>query len=144
MKLNKILPFILFFLFFSCSNNKPFLYHVINDKNEEIIINDLKIDGKRVDDRTKVDLKIVHSNNKHINLDLEFYYNPFPQLVNGLWMSSENFQQGSILSNSLKFSGGQGEPPSVGGNFYLLDSKKDTLFHLFLPLMMIYDPLDKL
>ena len=46
---------------------------VINDKNEEIIINDLKIDGKRVDDRTKVDLKIVHSNNKQINLDLEFY-----------------------------------------------------------------------
>ena len=141
--LNRILP-LLFLIFFSCSNNKPKLYDFIDNRKGELILNDINIDGKRVDDRTKVELKIYHSNNKYIYLDLEFYYNPFPQLVNGMWSSSKSWYQGNILSNSLKFSGGQGEPPSVGGNFYLLDSTKDTLFHLFLPLMMIYDPLDKL
>ena len=73
MKLIKILLPLLFFIFFSCSKNKPSLYHFIDNLNKELILNDLKIDGKRVDDRTKVELKIVHSNNKHINLDLEFY-----------------------------------------------------------------------
>ena len=56
----------------------------------------------------------------HIRVELEVSYNPAPTLNSGHWQRDGHMTgEGSVRVESLKFLGGQGGTPSVGGRFTL-------------------------
>jgi hypothetical protein len=53
-------------------------------------------------------------------LELEIVYNPTPSIGSSHWqIDGDNPASGDARSESLKFLGGQGEGPSLGGRFIL-------------------------
>ncbi|HEX5133240.1 MAG TPA: hypothetical protein VFX92_12230 [Candidatus Krumholzibacteria bacterium] len=54
-----------------------------------------------------------------LRVELEIAYNPTPVLASGRWQLGEF--GGTVVAESLKFLGGQGEGPSLGGRFRLED-----------------------
>lgn len=59
-------------------------------------------------------------NGDRLNVELRVSYNPTPVLAGGHWRCEGSItEEGEVREESLKFLGGQGATPSVGGRFRL-------------------------
>ncbi len=67
-------------------------------------------------------------------VELEINYDPTPALGGGRWhLSGSKPASGDVHAESVKFLGGQGQGPSLGGRFRL-DEKGSPRFRVVLPL----------
>lgn len=78
------------------------------------------ISGARDGATTHARAVIVLNDGDSLHIDLNVGYNPAPVLASGNWRRSGTAQEeGEVVAESLKFLGGQGSGPSVGGRFRL-------------------------
>lgn len=95
------------------------------------------IHGQRDGARTRAVTTWSLEDGETLRLDLLFAYDPSPVLEEGRWLSESG--TGSVKAESVRFVGGQGEGPSVGGSFVLYDGP-DPRFRVQLPLTRIETP----
>ena len=147
--MNRINFILLHKLFFVCitlamlgCNNKdePFIQELDNNMNETITILDYQVTGKRDGEISEGNYNFILNNGKEIQLYLQVSYNPTPVLKSGFWnLIGPKPRSGKVRTKSLKFLGGQGESPSIGGSFELLEDSKPR-FLVFIPLRPIQEP----
>lgn len=145
-RINFILLHKLFFVcitlaMFGCNNkDEPFIQELDNNMNETITILDYQVTGKRDGAISEATFNFILNNGKEIQLYLQVSYNPKPVLRSGLWnLTGRKPRSGKVRPKSLKFLGGQGESPSIGGRFELLEDSKPR-FLVFIPLRPIQEP----
>ncbi|HKW15573.1 MAG TPA: hypothetical protein VJS69_13890 [Candidatus Krumholzibacteria bacterium] len=75
-----------------------------------------------------------------IRVGLEVTYNPTPELARGHWQRRGRMSgEGPVHAESLKFLGGQGATPSVGGRFRL-DQEGSPLMRVTMPTQPLERP----
>ena len=128
-------------LFGGCANNdEPGLDELVNDLYQPRIVTNYQVSGKRDGATTQVFIIFQLENNERLQLELEITYNPVPVLQSGYWkINGKESSSGSVQAKSLKFLGGQGEGPSLGGQFQLEDNSQPR-FRVFIPLRPINKP----
>lgn len=78
------------------------------------------ITGARNGATTHATALITLHDGDRITIDLDVAYNPAPELAAGEWKREGKVAEaGQVHAESLKFLGGQGSTPSVGGRFRL-------------------------
>ena len=92
--------------------------------------------GTRDGDRTEARFEFSDGT-RTLVLELALSYDPQPVLAGGRW--SLGTDGGTIRAESVRFVGGQGEGPSVGGVYVLRDDDGDR-FRVHLPLTRVADP----
>ena len=123
-----------------CNNkDEPFIQELDNNMNETITILDYQVTGKRDGEISEANYNFILNNGKEIQLYLQVSYNPTPVLKSGFWnLIGPKPRSGKVRTKSLKFLGGQGESPSIGGSFELLEDSKPR-FLVFIPLRPIQE-----
>ena len=143
MKVVIIKLFLLFLVtyFVGCINNDKPKFEELNDGSYvPRTITNYSTYGSRDGSVTQVFVTFELENNKNIQLKLEVTYNPIAILSSGSWKTLRNESiGGKIKAISLKFLGGQGEGPSIGGRFEL-EYNSQPLFRAFVPLRPINKP----
>jgi cation:H+ antiporter len=92
-----------------------------------------EIAGTREGEVTRATARITLKDGSTLRMDLVVTYNPTPVLASGHWELDGPFAgRGEIRARSIKFFGGQGEGPSLGGSF---DLTRDGAphFRVFIP-----------
>ena len=132
---------VFFLLFGGCANNnEPKLDEFVNDFYQPRTITNYQVSGKRDGATTQVFIIYHLENDERLQLELEITYNPVPVLRSGYWkIDGKESNSGNVLAKSLKFLGGQGDWPSVGGRFQL-DDNFQPRFQAFIPLRPINKP----
>ncbi len=117
-----------------CTNNdEPLLDELVNGVYKSRTVTDYQVNGTRDGATTEVSIKFVLENGERVELDLEVVYNPTPILRSGFWhVDGKHYGSGNVLAKSLKFLGGQGEAPSIGGRFEL-EERSRARFRIFVP-----------
>ena len=128
-------------LFGGCANNdEPGLDELVNDLYQPRTVTNYQVSGKRDGATTQVLIIFKLENDERLQLELEITYNPVPILKSGYWkINGKESSSGNVQAKSLKFLGGQGEGPSVGGQFQLKDNSQPR-FQAFIPLRPINKP----
>ena len=128
-------------LFGGCANNdEPGLDELVNDLYQPRTVTNYQVSGKRDGATTQVFIIFQLENDERLQLELEITYNPVPVLQSGYWkINGKESSSGNVQAKSLKFLGGQGEGPSVGGQFQLEDNSQPR-FRVFIPLRPINKP----
>ena len=128
-------------LFGGCANNdEPGLDELVNDLYQPRTVTNYQVSGKRDGAATQVFIIFQLENDERLQLELEITYNPVPVLQSGYWkINGKESSSGSVQAKSLKFLGGQGEGPSLGGRFQLEDNSHPR-FRVFIPLRPINKP----
>ena len=128
-------------LFGGCANNdEPGLEELVNDLYEPRTVTNYQVSGKRDGATTQVFIIFQLENDERLQLELEITYNPVPVLQSGYWkINGKESSSGNVQAKSLKFLGGQGEGPSLGGRFQLEDNSQPR-FRVFIPLRPINKP----
>ena len=131
----------LFLLFGGCANNdEPRLEEFVNDLYQPRTVTNYQVSGKRDGTTTQVFIIYQLENDERLQLELEITYNPVPVLRSGYWkIDGKESNSGNVQAKSLKFLGGQGDWPSVGGCFQLEDDFQPR-FQAFIPLRPINKP----
>ena len=131
----------LILLFGGCTNNdEPGLDELINDLYQPRNVTNYQVSGKRDGATTQVFIIFQFKNDERLQLELEIAYNPIPALRSGHWkIDGKESSSGNVQAKSLKFLGGQGEGPSLGGRFQLEDNFQPR-FRVFIPLRPINKP----
>ena len=131
----------LMMLFVGCANNnEPVFDEWVDGLYQPRTVTNYKIHGKRDGATTQVFINFEVENIKNIELELEVTYNPSPILSSGHWKIVENkLVSGDVRPIALKFLGGQGEGPSLGGSFEL-EYKSHPRFRVVIPLRPINKP----
>jgi len=96
------------------------------------------LDGKRDGARTRAIAELQLANGEELRVELLLAYNPSPVLEQGSWSSADG--SGSINAERVRFVGGQGEGPSVGGDYVLVDERNLPRYRVQLPLTPISRP----
>lgn len=79
-----------------------------------------EIAGKRDGASTSAVAVFTLDANARLQVNLTVVYNPTPALGSGEWtLSGPTEEAGEVRAESIKFLGGQGEGPSLGGRFRL-------------------------
>lgn len=95
----------------------------------------LRIAGKREGARTDAVATFTLGDGRQLGVELGVVYNPTPSLGSGRWrMGAET---GDVVAESLKFLGGQGEGPSLGGRFRL-ESNGVPRYRVTIPLQTLH------
>ena len=128
-------------LFGGCANNdEPGLDELGNDLYQPRTVTNYQVSGKRDGATTQVFIIFQLENDERLQLELEITYNPVRVLRSGHWkIDGEESSSGNVQAKSLKFLGGQGEGPSLGGRFQLEDNSQPR-FRVFIPLRPINKP----
>ena len=131
----------LFLLFGGCANNdEPGLDEFVNDLYQPRTVTNYQVSGKRDGATTQVFIIYQLENDERLQLELEITYNPVPVLRSGYWkIDGKDSSSGNVQAKSLKFLGGQGDWPSVGGRFQL-ENNFQPRFRAFVPLRPINKP----
>ena len=131
----------LILLFGGCTNNdEPAFDEWVNGFYQPRTVTNYQIYGKRDGATTQVFIIFEFENNERAQLELEVTYNPTPILSSGHWQIDGNkSSSGEVRAISLKFLGGQGEGPSLGGSFQLEESSQPR-FRVVIPLRPINKP----
>tara|TARA_B100000965_G_scaffold331532_1_gene295733 strand:+ start:551 stop:988 length:438 start_codon:yes stop_codon:yes gene_type:complete len=131
----------LFLLIGGCANNdEPEIGELVNNLYQARTVTNYQVSGKRDGATTHVFIIFKLKNNERLQLELEITYNPVPILSSGAWrIDGKESNSGIVKAESLKFLGGQGEGPSVGGRFQLVDNFQPR-FRVFIPLRPINKP----
>ena len=78
------------------------------------------ISGARDGASTQATALFTLANGDRLSVELHVAYNPTPVLAGGHWRrEGSSPEEGEVREESLKFLGGQGATPSVGGRFVL-------------------------
>ena len=118
-------------------NDKPLLDEFVNGDYKSRIVTNYQVNGIRDGATTKVSIKFVLENGERVQLELEVVYNPRPILRSGYWrLDGKKFGSGNVQAKSLRFLGGQGDVPSLGGRFEL-EEDSQSRFRVLLPLRPI-------
>ena len=125
-----------------CTNNdKPLLDELVNGVYKSRTVTDYQVNGTRDGATTEVSIKFVLENGERVELELEVVYNPTPILRSGFWhVDGKHYGSGNVLAKSLKFLGGQGESPSIGGCFELQEDSRSR-FRIVVPLRPVNQPI---
>jgi hypothetical protein len=79
-----------------------------------------QISGARDGAITHANAMLTLDDGDRVRIDLAVQYNPTPELASGHWRrEGKVVEEGDVHAQSLKFLGGQGGTPSVGGRFRL-------------------------
>ena len=90
--------------------------------------------GKRDGAVTRATAVFTIAGAEKLEIDLEITYNPTPALGSGRWrLDGPRGAAGEVREESIKFLGGQGEGPSLGGRFRL-NENGNPRFLVVLPL----------
>jgi len=91
------------------------------------------MEGRRDGARTRAIATFTLESGEHIRVEFELVYNPTPALGEARWsVDGQNASEGTVRSESVRFLGGQGEGPSLGGRF-LLEEDGNPRFRVVLP-----------
>ena len=105
-----------------------------------VVVNTYAIAGKRDGQRTEAVARFGLQDGAQLQVEMEVSYNPQPVLSAGHWTyTGETSDAGTVIERSMKFTGGQGEGPSLGGSFRL-DHQGQPRFRVVLPLRPISQP----
>lgn len=95
------------------------------------------IEGRRDGDTTQALATFTLATGQHLRIVFDVVYNPTPALGDSRWsIDGENANRGAVRAESVRFLGGQGEGPSLGGRF-LLEGDDAPLFRVVLPMRHI-------
>ena len=121
-----------------CTNNdEPLLDELVNGVFKSRTVTNYQVNGMRDGATTKVSIKFVLENGERVQLELEVVYNPTPILRSGYWrLDGKQSASGHVQAKSLRFLGGQGESPSLGGRFEL-EEDSQSRFRVVVPLRPI-------
>ena len=98
------------------------------------------ISGERDGATTTARATLEFGKSRRLHLELEVAYNPTPTLKMGRWiLEGIGPSEGQIVAESVRFVGGQGEGPSLGGRFRL-DEDGSPRFRVELPLQPVDEP----
>jgi hypothetical protein len=98
------------------------------------------IDGKRDGDRTQAVATFVLNGGEKLHIELVVGYDPTPALIRANWsVDGVVYQNRSVVAIALKFTGGQGEGPSLGGRFALYADGQNR-FRVTLPMQPVETP----
>ena len=93
-----------------------------------------EITGKRDGATTRAVATLTLESGDRLQLELVMVYDPTPALRSGHWsLDGTQAGAGEVRAESVRFLGGQGEGPSLGGRFRL-DENGRTRFRVVLPL----------
>ena len=122
-------------------NDEPLLDELVNGVYKSRTVTDYQVNGTRDGATTEVSIKFVLENGERVELELEVVYNPTPILRSGFWhVDGKHYGSGNVLAKSLKFLGGQGEAPSIGGRFELQEDSRSR-FRIVVPLRPVNQPI---
>ena len=124
-----------------CTNNdEPLFDELVNGVYESRIVTNYQVNGMRDGATTQVSVKFLLENGERVQLDLEVVYNPTPVLRSGFWrLDGKLSGSGNVKAKSMKFLGGQGEGPSLGGRFELEEGSQSR-FRVVVPLRPVNKP----
>ena len=118
-----------------CANNdEPLLDELVNGVYKFRTITNYQVNGIRDGATTQVFIKMFLENGERVKLDLELVYNPTPILRSGYWhIDGKQSGSGNVQAKSIRFLGGQGDSPSLGGRFELKEDSRSR-FRVVVPL----------
>jgi len=124
-----------------CSGNaEPQVEEWLGDAYKAHRVSSYHIKGKRRDATTRAVATFVLESGERLQLELVVSYNPTPVLDSGLWrLDGPRSATGQVRDESLKFTGGQGEGPSLGGRFRLEENGLPR-FRVVLPVRPVDQP----
>ena len=124
-----------------CTNNdEPLLDELVNGIYKSRTVTNYQVNGMRDGATTQVSIEFVLENGERVQLDLEVVYNPTPILRSGYWrLYGKQSGSGNVQAKSLRFLGGQGEAPSLGGRFELEEDSRPR-FRVVVPLRPVNKP----
>ena len=124
-----------------CTNNdEPLLDELVNGVFKSRTVTNYQVNGMRDGATTQVSIEFVLENGERVQLDLEVVYNPTPILRSGYWrLDGKQSGSGNVQAKSLRFLGGQGEAPSLGGRFELEEDSRPR-FRVVVPLRPVNKP----
>ncbi len=99
-----------------------------------------EITGKRDGATTRAVAILTLESGERLQLELVVVYDPTPALGSGHWnLDGTQTGAGEVRAESIRFLGGQGEGPSLGGRFRL-DENGSPRFRVVLPLRPVSQP----
>ena len=135
-----VLIFLILFLEGCTNNDEPIFDELVNVSYQSRTVTNYQVSGKRDGATTEVFIIFQFKNDERAQLELEVAYDPIPTLRSGHWrIDGKESSSGDVQANSLKFLGGQGEGPSLGGRFQLQEHSKPR-FRVVIPLRPINKP----
>ena len=137
---SSVLIFIIL-LFEGCTNyDEPIFDEWVDGFYHSRTVTNYQVSGKRDGATTQVFIIFQFENDERVQLELEVAYDPIPTLRSGHWrIDGKESSSGDIQAKSLKFLGGQGEGPSLGGHFQLEENSQPR-FSVVIPLRPINKP----
>jgi len=121
-------------------SHEPRVEEMVNGVYQPRAVLSYDITGQRAGATTAASALLTLENNRQLRVDLEINYNPTPVLGSGRWqLDGPGAGNGDVRAEAIKFLGGQGEGPSVGGR-YRLDENGNARFRLTLPLRPLRRP----
>ncbi|MBH31800.1 MAG: hypothetical protein CMG71_07415 [Candidatus Marinimicrobia bacterium] len=116
------------------NNNEPLLDELVSGVYKSRIVTNYEVNGMRDGATTQVFIKILLENGERVQLNLEIVYNPTPILRSGSWqVDGKQSGSGNVMAKSIRFLGGQGDSPSLGGRFELKEGSRSR-FRVVVPL----------
>jgi hypothetical protein len=107
------------------------------DGYETLLVETWSIDGQRDGARTRALVTMTLNDGRELQLELVLAYDPAPVLAEGNWSSDGS--GGTVLAEAVRFVGGQGDGPSIGG-LYLMLEDGEPRFRVKLRLTRIATP----
>lgn len=126
---------LLHLIFTGCgSESGPTVERVDGVRSSPVRVETWTINGQRDGARTRAVTTWKLEDGESLHVELVFAYDPNPVLAEGHWLSDTG--GGTVESKGVRFVGGQGDGPSVGGRFVLLDDG-EAKYVLDLPLTRV-------
>ena len=119
------------------TNANPTVERATANGYESLTVESWSIGGQRDGARTRALVDLTLGDGREMRLELVLAYDPAPVLAEGSWASGGS--GGTVLAESVRFVGGQGDGPSVGG-LYLMVEDGEPRFRVNLPLSRIVTP----
>ena len=124
-----------------CSDNAEPRLEVWEDgRYQPRALSAYEITGERDGASTRAVAILTLESGERLQLDLVVVYDPTPALGSGRWsLDGTQTGAGEVRAESVRFLGGQGEGPSLGGRFRL-DENGSPRFRVVLPLRPVGQP----
>lgn len=120
------------------SDPGPTVMRIVGASPGLLEVTSWNLDGQRDGDRTRAVAQFTLAGGSRLELELLIAYDPTPVLAGGRWVSGD--ESGSVTAERVRFVGGQGEGPSVGGDYVLADERNLPRYRVQLPLTPIARP----